>query len=560
MLKHAGNLLIIVPSLVAGGGSRVVIAVAKGLNREYGWKNIYCVQGSHVPSNQTDWSPRLRPHCRAIVTLTDPEALVKFIERHRISLIWGIGASLFWRSIESIKHACPHVHIVDQHFNHVHLEKHRRLAQHISHVVTCYPALAEQVQTPASTVWVGVPEKEKVHRLEFRAWKEKHQLRGLKPIVAFIGRFSPEKRPQWLVDIALQCKEVATVVAAGEGELYDQVVQDNQEREGGVVFLGQMEEPRFLYQCARVVIIPSAIEGLPNTMMEAIQFKRHVIITPVGGVPEWKHHPLVHVCEHSPRTFSDMVKQVIDAPAKSNCTFPDAWKMETMVAGYERVFSHFLPELMECVHYINLDRRRDRNAEFLSELKRYQAVSPRVQVNRFRAIECSRGEIGCGMSHLQVLKDCWAECEQGTQEKWFTLMEDDFCWKMDPAAVKESLDMLVRSQAGWDVILFTASEWGFQCASEPCVKTRVGGFHKVSEAATTTGYIVKSAYLPVLIENFQAAVDGLINGGAYHTFAIDQFWKRLQKKDTWLFHRPGFARQSESFSDIEKKVVNYNFY
>jgi len=40
-------------------------------------------------------------------------------------------------------------------------------------------------------------------------------------------------------------------------------------------------------------------------------------------------------------------------------------------------------------------------------------------------------------------------------------------------------------------------------------------------------------------------------------YALDQYWKILQKKDNFLLITPVNVVQKESYSDIERKNVNY---
>ena len=80
---------------------------------------------------------------------------------------------------------------------------------------------------------------------------------------------------------------------------------------------------------------------------------------------------------------------------------------------------------------------------------------------------------------------------------------------------------------------------------------------------TTGWYIVKQHYYDKLINVFSESVNNmerLNNEGKdieYETWAIDQNWKKLQRKDNWLKFKDNLGFQREDYSDIVKENVNY---
>jgi glycosyltransferase involved in cell wall biosynthesis len=113
------------------------------------------------------------------------------------------------------------------------------------------------------------------------------------PLVGVVGRLSPEKG----VDLFLD----ACAVLARKGLAFSAlVVGDGPERAHlearssdlglasppRVRFLGQVHNVDVVYENLDLVVLPSRSEGLPNTLLEAMQADVPVVATAVGGVPE----------------------------------------------------------------------------------------------------------------------------------------------------------------------------------------------------------------------------------------------------------------------------------
>src|SRR5204863_9293069 len=112
-----------------------------------------------------------------------------------------------------------------------------------------------------------------------------------RPIVGVLGRVSPEKG----VDLFLD----ACAVLARRGLAFSALVAgDGPERarleaqcrrlglESCVRFLGRVDNVDVMYSNLDLVVLPSRYEGLPNTMLEAMQADVPVVATAVGAVPE----------------------------------------------------------------------------------------------------------------------------------------------------------------------------------------------------------------------------------------------------------------------------------
>uniref|UniRef100_A0A6C0EAF1 Glycosyl transferase family 25 domain-containing protein n=1 Tax=viral metagenome TaxID=1070528 RepID=A0A6C0EAF1_9ZZZZ len=181
--------------------------------------------------------------------------------------------------------------------------------------------------------------------------------------------------------------------------------------------------------------------------------------------------------------------------------------------------------------YINLDERKDRDLQVQQELRN---VFPDASIHRLSAIKVNPGYIGCSLSHIAAL-------ELAQRNNWprVLIVEDDIMWT---AFNTEQLELLLSTQH--DVVLLSGTY------------VKSDGFRLLS-GQTAAAYIVEAHYYDTLLSNFRTSVSRLQTGGKYNKYALDQYWKLLQTRDTWLIARPSMGIQRPGFSDIERRNVNY---
>ena len=197
--------------------------------------------------------------------------------------------------------------------------------------------------------------------------------------------------------------------------------------------------------------------------------------------------------------------------------------------------------------YINLENRPDRKVHVEKQLE-----SVGLNGTRFSAIKMANGRVGCSMSHLK--------CLQIAKEKnWdhVFICEDDITFTK-PDIFKIQIEKFLSSKhetvKNWDVCIVGGNNVPpFQQIEDYCIR--------VSHCQTTTGYIVKQHYYDKLIANYKEGIARLLREPDKHVmFAIDKYWLQLQKIDKWFLITPPTVIQLEDYSDIEKRVVNYNWH
>ena len=192
--------------------------------------------------------------------------------------------------------------------------------------------------------------------------------------------------------------------------------------------------------------------------------------------------------------------------------------------------------------YINLERRLDRLHEITEELTMFNLVG-----ERFNAIPHSNGIVGCGYSHLEVLK-----LAKQRGYKNILILEDDFTFLIPKEEFEKEMTMLFENNISFDVCMLAYN----LKESETSVH---GPFLKrVLSAQTASAYIVNSTYFDTLIDLYNFAIPMLEKTGQHWIYANDQIWKHLQRNDNWVCFTTRIGKQRASYSDNGNSFVDYN--
>lgn len=184
------------------------------------------------------------------------------------------------------------------------------------------------------------------------------------------------------------------------------------------------------------------------------------------------------------------------------------------------------------VLYINLEHRNDRKEHFENEIKKIN-----LNYTRFNAIKNENGEVGCLLSHIECLKIAIKN-----NYEHILILEDDVVFN-NPELLISQFDNFIKKQENWDVILF-----GGNNVTKPKEKDEC--YIKVNAVASTVAYLVNGHYFEKLLENFQKSLE--------IKKPVDIGWEALQWADNWYLIIPLSVSQKIDYSDIQKRVVNYD--
>jgi GR25 family glycosyltransferase involved in LPS biosynthesis len=196
------------------------------------------------------------------------------------------------------------------------------------------------------------------------------------------------------------------------------------------------------------------------------------------------------------------------------------------------------------VVFINLDSRTDRRTHFESQ---FGNIRLGLQPQRFAAIRNADGAIGCSMSHIACM-------EMAIKKKWDHVLvcEDDATIINPDQLVDQVNHFFNRFNDSWDVLLLAGNNYQpFRQESPEAVR--------VANCQTATAYLVRRPYFETLLANFREGLGKLkAEPTKQPKYAIDQYWKLLQRTGRWYLIVPISVIQRPDYSDISKQHVNYS--
>ena len=193
--------------------------------------------------------------------------------------------------------------------------------------------------------------------------------------------------------------------------------------------------------------------------------------------------------------------------------------------------------------YINLDERQDREKHINNLKNKYDFFKNMV---REPAVKKNIGYYGCTLSHINCLEKL-----KTSPDKYVMVMEDDLTIR-DPDNFKLFISDFenIKDTDMWDVIVMTPR------GETVCDVSY--NFKKIIKTQTATCYIIKTEFIPRVLESLYESKTRIENGVRQGLAALDVVWKPLQLESNFLYYSKLFASQVAQYSSIEKKHINYH--
>jgi hypothetical protein len=190
----------------------------------------------------------------------------------------------------------------------------------------------------------------------------------------------------------------------------------------------------------------------------------------------------------------------------------------------------------DAILYINLANRADRLADIRKVLRTVNWLAGSSRIDAVR--DTTNGAVGCLKSHIKALETFLAMPDN---VRHALILEDDCEFIVDPRPGVD-LFLAAHGDSDWDVLMLSSST----LKEEPYTSYAT----RIQNAQTTAAYAVTRRFAAILLAHWQASL-------TQPFLECDQSWKTLQAGSRWFCLLPKPGRQRESYSDIEKRSVNY---
>lgn len=299
------HVLFLLPWLVMGGADKFNLDLIAGLDKDKYEISIITTQKS-----DNTWLQQFREVTLEIFNLPNflspndyPEFIDYFIRSREIDVLFQSNSTDGYYLLPWLRKNHPALAIVD----YVHMEEwywrnggHARSSGVMGNILertyVCNSATRDVMieyfhrdPDDIETVHIGIDEKQfDSTRVQEGILYEELQISKERPIVLFICRLHPQKRPFLMLKIAQYVKtKISNVVFAviGDGPLEEELMQTSVSMglDHTVYFLGAKAEVRPYYRDAKVTLICSVKEGLALTAYESCAMGVPVVSADVGG-------------------------------------------------------------------------------------------------------------------------------------------------------------------------------------------------------------------------------------------------------------------------------------
>lgn len=137
----------------------------------------------------------------------------------------------------------------------------------------------------------AIRREQPVKGAETESLRERLGIAANERVVLTVGRLSREKAQFDLIAAFKRFGDAkpeisSKLIIVGDGPERARLEAEAESLRGRVIFTGQVRDIRTFYALADAFVLPSASEGSPNVLLEAMAANLPIVATAVGGVPE----------------------------------------------------------------------------------------------------------------------------------------------------------------------------------------------------------------------------------------------------------------------------------
>ena len=294
------TILLAMPFLLVGGAERLLSEVVRHLTR-IGYRVVVVTTLYTDPAfgDATPWFAESTSEIYHLPRFLAPEHWPSFVDylfqTRRPAVLWIAGSTWFYERLPELKGRYAQLRVIDLLFNTVgHTADNRRFRDHID------LTLVENEEVERWLLAAG-ESPSRLTRIESGVDLHIHRPMAKDPtrlaelgipadacVVGFSGRWSEEKAPEMLLDVAERLRDERDVhfVMTGAGPLGDTVrSRARAAANPRLHVLGQVDDVRAVLSLYDVLMLPSRLDGRPVVVLESLAMGIPVIASRVGDLP-----------------------------------------------------------------------------------------------------------------------------------------------------------------------------------------------------------------------------------------------------------------------------------
>ncbi len=299
------RILLLLPHMECGGADKFNLDVIKSINREKYEIGIITT----VPA-ENEWRQQFKQHADDIFELpsfldmNDWSAFIHYyIKSRNVKIVWNISSYYGYYTLPWLRAQFPELAIIDC----VHAEGQYWRAGGYPRVSAAVDSVLEKTfvtneftrnimverygknKSKTQVIYTGVDETEfDSEKIDCSGIKEQLGIEKSRPVVLYLCRIAPEKRPFLMLEVAKEVKkrieDICFLVVGGGPQKEELRRKVKSEGLGSTVYItGRQEDIKPYYKVSDLFLLTSIKEGLSITTLESMLMGKPVVSADVGS-------------------------------------------------------------------------------------------------------------------------------------------------------------------------------------------------------------------------------------------------------------------------------------